>query len=238
MFAVLTAVAKRTQMIFSNIEAGIAAAGLVPRGAFHPSPADRLPPLPDGRAAGTLVLVGFAGGQGWPAFAASPEAADGEPHPLDRWSRRVIGALAEAVGAAPLFPFGGPPFLPFHEWARAAEPVFTSPLGVLIHPRWGLWHSYRGALAFAERITLPARAQAVSPCDGCAARPCLDACPVGAFTAKGYDVPACVGHLRSGDGTACLTTGCLARGACPVGAEHRYTPAQAEFHMAAFLAAQ
>jgi len=231
-------VAEHTSIDFPDVDARIIAAGLVLRGAFHPSPGDRVPALPDGRSAGTLVLVGFAGLQGWPSFAASPEAADGERHPLDRWSRRVIGALAEAVGAAPLFPFGGPPFLPFHEWARAAEPVFTSPLGVLIHPRWGLFHSYRGALAFAEQIALPARVQAVSPCDSCAAKPCLKACPVGAFTGKGYDVAACVGHLRSGSGTACLTTGCLARGACPVGAEHRYVPAQAGFHMAAFLAAQ
>ena len=32
----------------------------------------------------------------------------------------------------------------------------VSPLGILIHPDWGLWHSYRGALAFRERLDLPA----------------------------------------------------------------------------------
>jgi hypothetical protein len=31
--------------------------------------------------------------------------------------------------------------------------------------------------------------------------------------------------------------GCLARRACPVGQAHVYGPAQARFHMAAFLAA-
>jgi len=32
--------------------------------------------------------------------------------------------------------------------------------------------------------------------------------------------------------------GCLARRACPVGAEHAHQPAQAAFHMRAFLAAR
>jgi hypothetical protein len=35
-----------------------------------------------------------------------------------------------------------------------------------------------------------------------------------------------------------MTRACLARRACPVGAEYIYRPAQAEFHMAAFLAAR
>ena len=44
-----------------------------------------------------IVLAGMAGRDGWSAFAASPEAADGADHPLDRWSRRVI----EGSGARP-----------------------------------------------------------------------------------------------------------------------------------------
>jgi len=68
------------------------------------------------------VLVGFVGSENWPAFAASPEAADGAPDPLDRWSSRLITAIAGSVGASPLFPFGGPPFLPFQRWAQRAEP--------------------------------------------------------------------------------------------------------------------
>ena len=30
----------------------------------------------------------------WEVFSGSPEASDGRPDPLDRWSRRVIGNLA------------------------------------------------------------------------------------------------------------------------------------------------
>jgi hypothetical protein len=58
---------------------------------------------------------------------------------------------------------------------------------------------------------------------------------VGAFTAGGYDIAACTTHLRSAAGRDCMTLGCAARSACPVGPGHRYTSEHAAFHMAAFL---
>lgn len=216
----------------------VAASGLVWRGAFHPDPADAVPPLPSGEPAGTLVLLGFAGRLGWPAFAASPEAGDGAPDPLDRWSRRAIGGLAELVHGAALFPFGGPPHLPFQRWAQRADTVFPSPLGMLIHPRWGLWHSYRGAVALGKRLELPPHPAAASPCETCVIRPCLAACPVGAFSSAGYDVAGCAGHLAAPAGADCMAEGCAARRACPVGAERRYAPDAAAFHMRAFLGAR
>jgi ferredoxin len=197
-----------------------------------------VPPLSGGTPAGTLVLAGTVGPAQWPTFAASPEASDGRPHPLDRWSRRIIGGLAIELGATPLYPFEGPPWLPFQRWAMKAEPVHRSALGMLIHPDWGLWHSYRGALAFAERVALPKRVERSSPCDSCAAKPCLTACPVGAFTFERYDVEACAGHLQSAAGQGCLELGCRAREACPVGAAHRFGRDQAGFHMLAFLASR
>jgi hypothetical protein len=215
-----------------------ATAGIASRGAFHPQREDAVPALPDGRPAGTLMLIGTVGRNQWPAFAVSPEAADGQPDPLDRWSRRVIDGLAATLGAAALYPFEGPPWLAFQRWAMKAEPVHRSALGMLIHPDWGLWHSYRGALAFAERLALPALVQRPSPCDNCAAKPCLVTCPVGAFRAERYDVDACAGHLRSATGGDCLELGCRARDACPVGAEHRFGRDQAGFHMRAFLASR
>ncbi len=225
-------------MDLAAIRRQAADAGLACRGAFHPTAEDAVPPLPWGEAVGTVVLLGFAGGLGWPAFAAAPEARDGAPHPLDRWSRRVIGVLAANLRGAALYPFGGPPFHPFQRWARRAEPVHPSPLGVLIHPEWGLWHSYRGAIALTERLALPPREERASPCETCAARPCLSACPVGAFTAEGYDVTACAGHVAVPAGAECLADGCAARRACPVGRTHRYGAEQAGFHMRAFLAAR
>jgi len=226
------------QPAVAAIAEALAALGLSSRGGFHPRSEDGVPPLPDGRPAATLLLAGTVGSIWWNHFSAAPEAMDGRPDPLDRWTRRLLEGLAAERGAAALFPFGGPPYWPFQRWARRAEPVAPSPLGLLIHPEYGLWHAYRGALAFAELLPLPPSSERPSPCDGCAARPCLGACPVGAFTTRGYDVSGCIAHLDGGRGDACLSIGCQARLACPVGVAHRYAPPAAAFHMAAFHKAQ
>ena len=186
----------------------------------------------------TIALVGLAGRRGWAAFSGSPEAQDGVADPLDRWSRRGVDALAAGLGARALYPFDGPPHWPFQRWARRAEPMHASPLGLLIHPVDGLWRGYRGALAFAERLAVPPFRAAASPCESCVARPCLSACPVGAFTGAGYDVAGCAAHLHRPAGRACMEGGCLARRACPVGAAPAQEPNEAAFHMRAFLAAR
>jgi hypothetical protein len=224
-------------MELSSIERMVAAHGLRLRGGFHPTDSDGVPALADGPMPSTLLLIGNIGSSLWPEFSSSPETSDGGPDPLNRWTQRVIGGIARAVGAEALFPFGGPPYLPFQRWAQRAEAVAPSPLGILIHPDYGLWHAYRGALAFAGRLALPPRSERPRPCDSCAGRPCLSACPVGAFSGQGYDVPACIGHIGSPAGEACMGGGCLARRACPVGTAFGYGAAQARFHMTAFLSA-
>ena len=146
----------------------------------------------------------------------------------------MLDDIAAGLGAAAFFPFGGPPYLPFIRWAKRAEPVAESPIGMLIHPDHGLWHAYRGAIGFAERIALPPPDRRPRPCDTCLDRPCLSACPVEAFDGSRYEVERCVTHLSRAAGADCMEEGCRARRACPVGRHARYAPAQAEFHMRAF----
>ena len=224
---------------FKAVLAAVEAEGLTSRGAFHVAADDWVPPFTDGAPAATLVLVGNAGpGIMWTVFAASEEAADGAPDALDRWSRRVVSRLANTLGGAAHFPFGGPPWLPFIRWAQRAGPAYPSPIGPLVHPDFGLWHAYRGAIAFRERLDLPPRDERPSPCESCTERPCLSSCPVGAFSTKGYDVDSCVAHIEKRAGARCLGEGCLARHACPIGREAAYDASQAAFHMWAFLDAR
>ena len=213
--------------VWPGIIAALAQHGLLPRGAFHPGAGDGAP-----AGSGTILLVGNAGPGMWRAFA--PVRGEGE-HALDEWSAMVLDDVARVAGATAHYPFDGPPYLPFQRWAMKAEPVRSSPLGILIHPDYGLWHGYRGALAFADRLPLPPGDDRPSPCDSCADRPCLSACPVAAFGEEGYDVPACTAHLRTGAGADCVALGCRARRACPIGRDYVYESAQAEFHMVAFL---
>ena len=205
--------------------------GLTPRGAFHPGPKDGVPDLMDGRSAETVVLAGNAGPEMWQAFSA---ARDPSCELLDDWSKDTLVPLARTFNAKAVFPFQKP-YLPFQRWAQKAEACHASPLGMFIHPDHGLWHGYRGALLLAEWLELPPADNRPSPCDTCSDTPCLKACPVTAFSESGYEVPACAQHLDSAAGADCMSLGCRARRACPEGEQARYVPAQANFHMEAFL---
>lgn len=214
-------------MAYDDIAAALATHGLMARGGFHPVAADGVPGDP-----ATLVLAGNAGPAMWPAFEAGRRA---EADPLDAWSRRVLEGVAADLGAAALFPFQGPPWLPFQRWAMRADAVHPSPIGALIHPDYGLWHAYRGALAFREKLALPAADRRPSPCNSCKEKPCLKTCPVGAFSDVTFCILSCTGFIASDEGKDCLNQGCRARRACPVGTPHHYHPAQATHHMTAFL---
>lgn len=215
----------------ARLAAALDPAGLDLRGGFLPTRGDAVPLFATGKRPGTILLVGNAGPRMWAAFS---RARGGGVDPLDDWIRATVSAISADFGADCVFPFDGPPHWPFQTWARRAEPVAPSPLGLLIHPVYGLWHAYRAALLLADRLELPTPVPGESPCATCAGRPCLDACPVGAFSETDYDVEACVAHVTSGGGD-CAGHGCRARRACPVGTEYAYEPAQAAFHMAGFL---
>ncbi len=188
---------------------------------------DRLPNV------AAVVLIGNAGPKMFERF-----AAERDPHAdrLDDWTRDVVDPLAASLAARAVYPFDTPP-LPFLTWARRGGGGHVSPLGLNVHPAFGLWHAYRAALLFPADPDLPPTPSSASPCETCATRPCLSSCPVHAFAAGGYDIDACVGHLHSDRGAQCREGGCLARHACPVGEAHAYLPGQAQFHMRAFLVA-
>jgi hypothetical protein len=221
------------RMKFEMIAHAVEATGLALRGGFASTPQDQLPPIPGKGPAQTVLMLGVVGPGAWTAFTGSPESGT-RKNPLDTWTRRVVTALADRLGASPLFPFEGPPYWPFQRWAMRAEPVAPSPIGILIHPDYGLWHAYRAALLFAERFDMPPRKVRARPCDTCTDRPCLSACPVGAFTESAYHVESCIAHISSPGGVMCMGEGCRARDACPVGRAFRYPAEQIRFHMEAF----
>jgi hypothetical protein len=195
-------------------------------GAFHPRSADRVPV-----SCKTLVLVGPRSPGFWPAFEASREWQDSLPDPMDRWSQRVLDRVAGDKNGVALFPFGGPPFLPFHSWAFRTGRVHSSPVQLLVHDTEGLMVSFRGALALPQHLDLPAARP--NPCLTCTRQPCRTACPVSAL-GESYDVPACKSFLDKPAGSDCMEAGCAARRACPVS---QRVPRQADhsaYHMKVF----
>lgn len=225
--------------ILDELSARLAERGLRLRGGFalvHNLDQAVLDHVPDAQS---LLLVGNAGSEIWDRSGAAIQAR-GVPDPLDRWTRDEIAPLAAAHAGSALFPFDGPPYWPFQRWAMRAEGVAASPLGILMHPTFGLWHAYRAAILLPVTLDLPAAAAFPHPCETCRDRPCLSACPVGAFTSTGYEVDHCARHVAatSSEPEGCFQGGCQARLACPIGAEFRYQRDQAEFHMRAFLRAR
>ncbi|MGX5665898.1 ferredoxin [Rhizobium daejeonense] len=210
--------------------------GLHVRGVAHFPDGQGGPALSDGRQALSVVLIGNIGGSLWETFSDWREKRRdrGGTDPLDTWSKEVIGEIAGRSGATAYYP-SDPPYQPFQQWAMKAEGLRASPLGILIHPQYGLWHGYRGALGFAEDVT----EERVPPddidiCGQCPDKPCLSTCPATAVFRDRFDVARCRFHLVTTEGKAgCMSSGCLARTACPVGSIYRYPEAQLRFHMEA-----
>jgi hypothetical protein len=209
------------------IDAALADHALISLGGFQAAPDDALP-----KGTRTLLLVGPRQPGFWPHLTAQPEWQDDAPDPVDRWSRRVIGRLACDLGAKALFPFGGPPYRPFYTWALRTGRVWQSPVKLLVHDEAGLMVSFRGALALKAQIDLPP--PPASPCDSCADQPCRSACPAGALTGDGYDLPVCHAWLDRAAGADCMSSGCAVRRACPVSARHARMHEQSAYHMRQF----
>lgn len=187
------------------------------------------------------LLVGNAGSDMWSIFSESSEFNDGHRDPMNRWTKRVLDELASDIGARVVYPFDQP-YWPFQRLAQSAAGVKPSPLGILIHSKFGLWHAFRGLFVFDDTAEFESQIRALTldakslihPCDGCVEKPCLNACPVSAFTGDRLDVQSCFTHLDSGNAPECMQSGCQARCACPIAKEHQYDGAQMKFHMKSY----
>ncbi|MDQ6433028.1 hypothetical protein RB623_03055 [Mesorhizobium sp. LHD-90] len=208
--------------------------GLIPRGGFNFEASQTAPPGPSGLPAKSVLLVGQAGAGPWSHFVEWRKTQPTDIRdPLDTWARETIDKVAERFGARAVSP-SEKPYLPFQNWAMRAEGLKPSPLGILMHPEYGLWHAYRGALLFDVALEFPPAEEPIHLCDACAGKPCMKACPVDAYTDAGFAYEGCLSHVRSAAGEACMTKGCLDRNACPHGTAYRYPAEVQAFHMRAF----
>jgi hypothetical protein len=217
-----------------DIEFLLSAHGLILRGGFNFASEEVSPTGVSGAPIKSVLLVGQAGAAPWRHFLRWRERqAQATANPLDTWSRDVIGAVAKDFGARAVSP-SDKPYLPFQQWAMRAEGLRPSPLGILMHPQYGLWHAYRGALLFEDEIALPEPREVIHLCDACVEKPCLKFCPVDAYSADGFAYESCLAHVRGANGEPCRRGGCLDRNACPYGTDYRYPSEVQAFHMAAF----
>ncbi len=214
---------KSIGQIEGRVQDELAPFGLVPLGWFEEE------------AGQTALLIGNIGSGLWPSFSNSLEYRDGGSDPLDRWTKRIIDRIADDLKAEARYPFGTH-LWPFQAYARQATGMKQSPTGLLIHPEYGLWMAFRGVLVFSDIAERPPHTPTLAyPCETCVDRPCLNTCPVDAFSEKSFDYSSCRQFVRSPSGQECQQSGCLARRGCPVGSKHAYDEKHQQFHMAAFV---
>jgi hypothetical protein len=175
-----------------------------------------------------LVLIGHGGRRMW-AELHTWGINTGDP--IDHYStvmtRQFIRDYLHNPPTLWLYP-NTPYLVPLQQLGQLACWSHPSPLGQGIHPVYGVWFAYRAA--FLTTLDLPLRTDPpqISPCESCADKPCFRACPVGAVQLNRFDVNSCA-HHRLRPGSFCADR-CLARLACPVFPEHRYTLPQIQYH--------
>ena len=182
----------------------------------------------------TDIAVGSAGDPFWNAFSVSKEWTENYDDPIDRYTARQINSLLRADnGEEAIYPFDkdAPNFVQL--WPATFPKLAASRLGPMIHPTYGLWMAARAHIILPQAYFKFEHAAEFVPCESCATKPCLSACPVGAFSAsKPYDHLACAAHLKTNP--ACFSGGCDARGACPYGQSWQLPTDQAQYHQSRF----
>lgn len=184
----------------------------------------------DGGRYRQLILLGHAGRDFWTAL--QRRGMHGSD-PVDTFSTECVrdwmAQQHPQVLWAQVFPGTAPVGL--QRLGQLAGWHHATPFGLGVNTPWGSWFAYRAVLlADTDWPVMPPMAGA-HPCHACADRSCLAACPVDALnpvlTAE-QRLHTCLGE-RKRPASPCQDR-CLARNACPVGAEHRYTDAQTAYH--------
>lgn len=202
-----------------------------------------------------LILLGHGGTDLWKAIAEQGTDID-SPDPVDDYTLKSLSAWFNARHIKHSFLY---PMLPHAHTAAdksALKPIHvplqtlgllagwhhSSPMKVGINRQWGLWYAYR-AVVLADS-TFPADKQNVegsslervnnsaavssSPCDTCSSKPCISACPADALSEGTLRFERCAA-FRLQPNSPCAQR-CLAREACPVAVEHRYSTQQIQYH--------
>lgn len=207
-----------------NDTAGKNSAGKATEGEEPPSSISLLHP-----ACKTIVLLGSAGREFWEQCLAARQG--GEPDPMDRHTERVVEQAMDELRRADPTALAAYPFaherqiVPFLALLEGTPLLRHTPFGVALHSRFGPWFAWRAALLTALPLP-PTALEGPSPCEACPA-PCVAACPVGAVKKTGFDWQTCVTHRVAEE--TCRET-CLARMACPVAPQYRYSGEQMAYH--------
>ena len=186
-------------------------------------PAALLAPLGDLSGFRQLILLGHGGRRLWDCVQAAGMAGE---HPIDDYCvatvERILGPLLPAGGYRLVYPGDAP--IGLQSLGQQAGWHHPTPFMVGINEEFGTWAAYRAVLLADSDFCPSLPEQHSSPCTTCLTPPCIAACPAQALAGGVFSLARC-SNYRLQANSPCAH-GCLARQACPVGAQHRYTPAQ------------
>lgn len=195
--------------------------------ALQQLPAELLAPLSVRAHERQLILFGHAGRRLWERVQAETVRS---AHPIDAYSVRTVERwLAKAMPGARyrlVYPMGLAEgrHVGLQRLGTLAGWHHASPFMVGIDAKWGSWFAYRAAILTDTDLPVSPAEDHGHPCKDCDAKPCIRACPADALDSGSTDMRACRRQRLLEDSPCAL--GCLARQACPVGAEHRYEQSQ------------
>lgn len=177
-----------------------------------------------------LILVGHRGRDFWTAL---QQRGMHGAHPMDQFVTECIAAWMDGPlhGHTWRQVFPGAQTVGLQRLGTLAGWHHASPFWVGVHQDWGSWFAYRAVVLADTDLALTPRLESPSPCDRCADKPCISACPAGALASAqtgAWQLQTCLDYRKQAR-SPCQDR-CLARNACPVGAAYRYEDAQISYH--------
>lgn len=177
-----------------------------------------------------LILIGHAGRQFWQSFNERIAEVGHQAHPIDTFTVSVVQEFLQTEHPAASYEivYPGAVTVSLQEVGKLAGWHHASPFMVGVNEHFGSWFAYRALLLANTDLPATSTVVSASPCVTCEDTPCISACPPGALDDGKFNLEKCLGYRQQVD-SPCKNT-CLARCACPVAGEHRYTDEQMQYH--------
>jgi ferredoxin len=177
-----------------------------------------------------LILIGHAGMQLWQSLHEQVTDINLQEHPIDTFTVSKVQQFLqkEHPSASYEIVYPGAYTVSLQELGKLAGWHHASPFMVGVNAEFGSWFAYRALVLANTDLAVTPTKESASPCISCESKPCISACPPRALDDGKFNLEACLAYRLQAD-SLCKNT-CLARRACPVGSDHRYTDEQMQYH--------
>lgn len=179
----------------------------------------------------SVIVIANGGSKMWERFLEdcrrAPDSFTQEEHPLDTWIEKHLHRIDPAPPSTRrlIRCAATDQFIDFRPLAIEAGLGHHSHLGLVIHPKYGLWLSLRAAIFTTEYLD-PTILTTQNPCHSCS-KICASQCHGSAFTEKGWSVQTCASFHQ--ESKLCAIS-CNARLVCPIGQEYQHPPLAHHYH--------